>query len=122
MISATAVGAGTALEPSPLGGDAVDERRRGGDLDAGVDEPLATLEHLAVDADHADVRGHDAAGVDVDAGGLEVEDGEGVGPAGAARGIHASKAMGGHRHARGSGARVPGIRCGRRGGRAGAAP
>ena len=87
---------------------------RGGDLDPGIDEPLATLEHLAAGADHADVGGHDAAGVDVDAGGLEVEDGEGVGPAGAARGIHGPKAMGGHRHEPGSGPRVRGIGCGRR--------
>ena len=98
---------GLALEPRPLGGDAVDERRRGGDLDAGVDEPLATLEHLAVGADHAHVGGHDAAGVDVDAGGLEVEDGEGVGPAGAARGIHGGRLWAATVTTGGARARVP---------------
>jgi hypothetical protein len=73
------------------------ERRGRGDLHAGIDEPLTPLDGLSVGADHADVRGDDATGVDVDAGGLEVEDGQGVGPTGARRVIHAPKAMGGHR-------------------------
>ena len=100
------------FEPSTFGGDAVDERRGGGDLDARIDEPLASLEHLAVGADHADVGGHDAARVDVDAGGLEVEDGEGVGPAGAARGIHGGRLWAATVTTGSSGSRVRGIRCG----------
>ena len=56
-----------------IGRDAVDGRRRLGDLDAGVGDPVAGEDHRAARIEQPDVRGDDPIAGDVDSGRLQVE-------------------------------------------------
>lgn len=66
---------GSAVLTRVLGGDAVHGGGTGGNLDAGVGQPLATAHHITLRVQQDQGGGHDAGGGDVHTGGLKVKGG-----------------------------------------------
>ena len=58
-----------------LGGDAVHGGGTGGDLNAGVGQPLATAHHITLRVQQDQGSSHDAGGGDVHTGGFKVKSG-----------------------------------------------